>query len=163
MVTFRGEVKPFEYGEGTKAHCRRCGTTSIYYEKGYNEGGAMGAHWLTASEYSEIYIPPEATVKVEDVYKELHLERRVKDKKTGTVSTVPEVQVLINHAPWCGSPDVPIAGLTAKIGGPGRIRWRDRKGVIRHNCVSSAAGRKHAEFSNAVQGHTGKTTAQPSR
>lgn len=135
--------------EGYRVECRKCKMVSVCHEK-----ANLKWEWLPKAQYDEIYLPPEVTIKVEDVYRELHLEKRVKDK-SGIVETVPEIKILVSHAPWCGSPDVSIAGLTAKIGGPGRVRWRDAKGVIRHNCVSSEAGRRHAAISNKVQGHTG--------
>lgn len=137
--------------EGYSVKCRKCKTVSVCHEKANTK-----FEWLPLSTYEEIYLPDEVTITVEDVYQELNLEKRVKDKKSGSMIRVPEKKILVSHAPWCGSPDVPIAGLTAKVGGPGRVRWRDAKGRIRHNCVSSEAGRRHADISNKVQGHTGE-------
>ncbi|MCH8875592.1 MAG: hypothetical protein IIA89_02065 [Chloroflexi bacterium] len=141
-VRFRQEV------EGARAKCSFCDTTHVY-----SSAGTGRLRWLTMAEYEEVYIPDESLLRVEDVYREINVERKVHDKQ-GVVKLVPEQIVIADHAPWCGSPDVPIAGLTAKVGGPGRIRWRDSKGVIRHNCVSSAAARKHGVISGEARANT---------
>ena len=157
MARCQFEVRFNRQEEGARAMCSFCDTVHVY-----SNAGTGKSRWLTMAEYQEVYIPEESLLRVEDVYREIDTEKKVHDKQ-GVVRLVPEKIIVADHAPWCGSPDVPIAGLTAKVGGPGRVRWRDSKGVIRHNCVSSEAARKHAEYSNAVQGHTGKSASVPSR
>ncbi|MCH8877796.1 MAG: hypothetical protein IIA89_13400 [Chloroflexi bacterium] len=130
------EVRFTTQAEGARATCSFCKETHVY-----SNAGTGKSRWLTQAEYAEVYIPDESLLRVEDVYREIDVEKRVKDK-SGLVEMVPEKIIVADHAPWCGSPDVPIAGLTAKVGGPGQVRWTDSRGRFRHMCQSSEAARR---------------------
>jgi len=136
MAACQFEVVFREQVEGSKATCRLCKTTHFY-----SNAGTGRNRWLTMAEYQEVYIPDESLLRVEDVYREIDTEKRVKDK-TGIVEMVPEKIIIIDHAPFCSKPDVQIAGLMATVGGPGQVRWTDSGGRFRHMCQSSDAAQR---------------------
>ena len=130
------EVRFNKQGEGARATCSFCKTVHVY-----SSAGTGRNRWLTMAEYQEVYIPEESILRVEDVYREIHTEKGVKDK-SGIVEMVPEKIIIIGHAPFCSSPDTPIAGLMATVGGPGQVRWTDSGGRFRHMCQSSKAAQR---------------------
>lgn len=134
-VTFR-RLDGDNPAENERAFCRRCRTAFIYYVGSVD--GVFKQTWLTVEEHGELYIPDESKTTLESVYREIDAEKNVKDKQ-GYMQQVQETIVIADHAPWCKSKDVPIIGLRAKMGAPGRVRWTDSGGRVRHLCQSSKA------------------------
>lgn len=114
------------------ASCRFCKQIHIFSE--LNRPG-MYKGWYTKEQYDELYIPDESLLVVEDVQKELTREKRT---PVGT-PVMTEKIILVDHAPWCTNKDVPLIGLTAQVGGSGRVMWRDSQGHFPHTCLSSMA------------------------
>ena len=96
---------------------------------------------MTQSEFSEVYIPEESLLRVEDVYREIDTEKKVQDKQ-GVVQLVPEKIIVADHAPWCKHPDAAIGGLAASMDSPGIVRWRDSHSRVKHICQSTEAARR---------------------
>lgn len=136
------EVRFNHQVEGAKATCSFCHTAHVY-----SSAGTERSRWMTQSEYAEVHIPEESLLRIEDVYVEVEAEKKVPPGSP----IVKEKIIVADHAPWCHKPDVILAGLSAKMGAPGRVRWTDRGGRVRHLCQSSEAARRlaNARWANA--------------